>query len=67
MKKISTMKSAILCLDGAIKKLKKGEDITSHLFQFCRQLQRHCKDNGLKEESEYFKERAEILRVLSQN
>jgi len=35
--------SANLCLDGAIKQLKKGKSPNSYLFQFCLQFKRYCK------------------------
>ncbi len=37
------LKSANLCLDGAIKQLKKGKSPDSWLFQFCLQFKRYCK------------------------
>ena len=37
------LKSANLCLDGAIKKLKQGKEPNSYLYQFCLQFKRYCK------------------------
>ncbi len=41
--KEKALKSANLCLDGAIKQLRKGKSPNSYLFQFCLQFKRYCK------------------------
>lgn len=35
--------STNLCLDGAIKQLKKGKSPDSYLYQFCLQFKKYCK------------------------
>ncbi len=35
--------SANLCLDGAIKQLKKGKSPNSYIYQFCLQFMKYCK------------------------
>ncbi|GAG92878.1 unnamed protein product [marine sediment metagenome] len=41
--KEKALKSANLCLDGAIKQLKKGKSPNSYLHQFCLQFKKYCK------------------------
>jgi len=41
--KRKALESANLCLDGAIKQLKKGKSPDSYLYQFCLQFKKYCK------------------------
>ena len=45
---VKSIKSAKLCLDGAIKRKKESQDITSHLYQFCLQLAKYCEEQDHK-------------------
>ena len=45
-KREKALESANLCLDGAIKQLKKGKSPDSYLYQFCLQFKRYCKSEN---------------------
>lgn len=61
------LKSAMKCLEKVIKKQKKGEDISSSLFQFCKQMKVYLIEKEEFKEAKIMNKYAKAFKLITKS